>query len=79
MTSSILCRVPVLGKFFDEGFLPHRCRSTSLAGVVGLCAAAGLFDYRYVATQVWSWDLFAVIGTFAVVKMGMMAWYRLRG
>jgi hypothetical protein len=60
----------------DERFLTHRLRSTSLAGVIGALLAVGLFAYRYYITDVWSWDLFVVATTMAVVKLAAMVWFR---
>ena len=36
----------------------------------------GLFLYHYYADHVWNWELFAVGLTMAVVKQGLMLWYR---
>ena len=69
--------IPVLGKVIDERFLNHRLRSTSLAGIIGALLAVGLFEYRYLVNHVWSWDLFAVAVTFVLVKLAVMAWFRL--
>ena len=68
--------IPVIGSFIDERFLEHRRRSTSLAGIIGGVLAIGLWAYRYFADHVWSWDLFAVAVTIAVVKVALMIWYR---
>ena len=68
--------VPILGKIVDERFLTHRLRSTSVAGMAGALVAGGLYLYRYFAHHVLSGDLFAVIATMAVVKVGLMIWYR---
>ena len=76
MTHPILSRIPILRKFVDERFLEHRRRSSSLAGFSTLIVAGGIFEYRIFVDHVISWDLFAVILTFAVVKMSMFAWYR---
>ena len=76
MTHPILSRIPILRKFVDERFLEHRRRSSSMAGFSTLIVAGGIFEYRIFADHVISWDLFAVILTFAVVKMSMFAWYR---
>ena len=76
MTHPILSRIPILRKFIDERFLEHRRRSSSLAGFSTLIVAGGIFEYRIFVDHVISWDLFAVILTFAVVKMSMFAWYR---
>jgi hypothetical protein len=37
-----------------------------------------LFEYRYFISHILSWDLLALICTFAVVKLSMMAWYRIK-
>lgn len=71
-------KLPILGIEVDERFLMHRLKSTSLAGILGAFVAAGLWAYRYYIQDVFSWDLFAVVITIAVVKVAAMAWYRLR-
>ena len=70
-------KIPILGWLVDERFLEHRRRSTSLAGIVGALVAIGLFEYRYFADRICSWDLFAVAVTMVGVKLGLMVWYRL--
>jgi hypothetical protein len=60
----------------DERFLMHRLKSTSIAGVVAGTVAMGLFAYRYYTAHVWSWDLFSVGLTMAVVKWSLMLWFR---
>ncbi len=64
--------------FFDERFLMHRLRSTSIAGVTAGILAVLLWFYRYVVDHRWNWDLFAVAVTMAVVKQGLMLWYRFK-
>jgi len=64
--------------FFDERFLMHRLRSSSLAGIVGGVLAVLLWFYRYTVDHRFSWDLFAVAITMAVVKQGLMLWFRFR-
>jgi hypothetical protein len=76
MTHPILSRIPILRNFVDERFLEHRRRSSSLAGFSTLIVAGCIFEYRIFADHIISWDLFAVILTFALVKMSMFAWYR---
>ena len=73
-----LSRVPILGRFVDERFLEHRRRSSSFAGIVAACFALVLFEWRFFVDHMWSWDLLAVGLTFVVIKMGMMAWLKLR-
>lgn len=70
-------KIPVIGTVIDERFVNHRLRSTSLAGIVGGVVAICLFGYRYYVNHVWSWDLFVVIATILIVKLAVMAWYRL--
>jgi hypothetical protein len=62
---------------WDERFLMHRLRSTSLAGVAGGALAMLLFAWRFYAQHVWSWDLLAVGVTIVLVKWTVMLWYRL--
>lgn len=64
-----------LGRSIDERFLSHRLRSTSLGGIAGGLVAVALFEYRYFAEHLWSWDLLAVAVTMVGVKMAVMAWY----
>jgi hypothetical protein len=70
-------KIPVLGATIDERFLRHRLKSTSLAGQVGIVLATGLWFYRHFRDHIWSWDLFAVIATMALVKVAAVVWYRL--
>jgi len=70
-------RVPVLGWTVDERFLMHRLRSSSLGGMAGALLAAGLFFYNLGALHVIKWDYFAIVATMAIVKMSVLAWYRL--
>jgi hypothetical protein len=70
--------MPRLPQFVDERFLTHRLRSTSLAGIVGGVVALLLFEYRLYHDHVLNWDLLVVGLTFVVVKLGALAWYRLR-
>ena len=67
----------VLGKLFDERFLEHRKRSTSMAGVISGQVAAVLFAYRLYFQHRFSWDLAAVLLAFVVIKLGLMTWYYL--
>ena len=67
----------ILGFRIDERFLEHRRRSTSIASLVGAVVAYGIFLYRLLVNHVISWDLFAVIAAMALVKVGLMVWYRL--
>jgi hypothetical protein len=76
MTHPILSRIPILNKFVDERFLEHRRRSSSTAGFAALLVAGALWEYRFFADHIVSWDLLIVIGTFGVVKMSLFFWYR---
>jgi hypothetical protein len=76
MTQSILSRIPILRDFVDERFLEHRRRSSSTAGFVTLLVAGAFFEYRIFVGHVISWDLLAVISTFAIVKISLFFWYR---
>ena len=60
----------------DERFLMHRLRSTSTAGMAGAALAGGLWFYRFLVDDRLEWDLFAVLATIAVVKIGLMIRYR---
>lgn len=66
-----------LSKLFDERFLEHRRRSTSMASVLGGFVAIGLFAYHYYVEHHWSWDLFAVVLAIVVTKLTLMTWYYL--
>jgi hypothetical protein len=59
----------------DERFLTHRLRSTSVAGMAGAALAGGLWFYRLLVDDRIDWDLFAVLATIALVKVGLMIWY----
>jgi len=69
--------IRILDLVFDERFLTHRLRATSIAGVSGGVVAMVLFAYHYYYHHIWSWDLLAVGLTIAVVKWTVMLWYRL--
>jgi hypothetical protein len=68
-------KIPIIGATFDERFLTHRQRSTSIAGVIGGITAILLFAYRYYINHIWSWDLLAIALTFVGVKLALMTWY----
>ena len=78
MKPHILSKLPILGQFVDERFLEHRRRSMTVAGIASILVAGCLFEYRYFFKHVLSWDLLAVIVSFAVVKLSTMAWYKFR-
>ena len=76
MPHPILSRIPFLSALVDERFLEHRRRSSSTAGFATLLVAGALFEYRIFVSHIVSWDLFAVIATFGLVKMSLFFWYR---
>jgi hypothetical protein len=76
MTHPVLSRIPILRAFVDERFLDHRRRASSIAGFATLLVSGVLFEYRLFHDRVVSWDLLAVILTFAVFKLSLFAWYR---
>ena len=65
----------LLERLFDERFLEHRRRSTSLAGVLCALVALLLLAYRFYFEHRFSWDLFAVVLTNVLVKLALMTWY----
>ena len=67
----------LLARIFDERFLAHRQRSTSMAGISGGVASILLFEYRFYVNHIANWDLLAIGITFVVVKMTLMVWYAL--
>jgi len=67
-----------LGGQIDERFLMHRLRATSLASIVGVILTMGFFVYHWIHDHVWNWELFSIGLTMAVVKQGLMAYYRAR-
>jgi hypothetical protein len=66
--------IPLIGRAFDERFLNHRLRSTSIGGVAGGVLATLLFAYHYCIDHYWSWELLAVALTIVAVKWALMAW-----
>jgi hypothetical protein len=70
--------VNILARFFDERFLTHRQRSTSLAGMISAAVSLLLFEYRFYVNDVFSRDLLAVGVTFVAVKLALMVWYAVK-
>jgi hypothetical protein len=66
----------IFGRPVDERFLVHRLHSTSIAAIAGGGLAMGLFAWHNWVDHVWNWELFAIGLTMAVVKQGLMLWYR---
>ncbi len=69
-------KLPWLGALFDERFLLHRLRSTSVAGIAAGVLALALFAWSFYVEGRWRGDLLAVALTFVLVKWALMAWYR---
>jgi len=67
--------IPLIGRAFDERFLNHRLRSTSIGGVAGGVLATLLFAYHYYIDHYWSWELLTVALTIVAVKWALMAWH----
>ena len=62
---------------FDERFMRHRQRSTSIAGMVGVLVAGALFFDQLLLRDTIDWRLFAVIATVALVKVSLVVYYRI--
>jgi protein-S-isoprenylcysteine O-methyltransferase Ste14 len=71
-------KIPFVNVSVDERFLNHRLRSSSIGGIASAVLAVGLFEYRYFHDHFVSWDLIAVAVTAVVVKLLVLAWYRLK-
>jgi len=65
-----------VGLPFDERFLMHRLRATSIASMAGGGVALGLFLYHDLVDHHWDWELLSVGIVMAAVKQGLMLWYR---
>ena len=70
-------KFPLAGNSIDERFLEHRRRSTSIAGMSCAILAIVLCAWRFYVDGILSWDLFAVVMTNVVIKVGLMLWYRI--
>ena len=64
----------LMARFVDERFLAHRQRSTSIAGMVGVVVAVGIFEWRLWVDDVWSWDVLAVALVMVAAKLAVMVW-----
>ncbi len=62
----------------DERYILHRYKSTSFAGIACAMMVIGLFAWSYFTEHVFRTDLFVVATATAVIKLGFLAWYRLR-
>jgi hypothetical protein len=65
-----------LRQIVDERFLMHRLKAMSFAAMAGGTLAMGFFLYHWWVDRVWNWELFSIGAVMAVVKQGLMAWYR---
>lgn len=64
---------------FDERAVLHRYKSTSMAGSACGVMLGGWFLYQYYARDVMRTDLLVILLITAAVKLGFLAFYRLRG
>lgn len=62
----------------DERFIMHRYKSTSLAGTACALMVIGLFGWHYFRNGEFRTDLFVIAGVTALIKVGVLTWYRLR-
>ncbi len=63
---------------FDERFILHRYKSTSFAGQACALMVVGLFAWNYYAKDDFRPELLGIVVITALVKLGFLAWYRLR-
>jgi hypothetical protein len=69
-------KLPIVGTI-DERFLMHRTKSTSIGGMAATALTGALFFYNLFSLHLLRWDLFAIVATAAIVKISVLAWYRL--
>ena len=62
----------------DERFLQYRLKATSIAGILGIVVAMGLFSWHYYHDHIWNWDLLSVGITMAASKQLLLLWFRLK-
>ena len=60
----------------DERFIMHRYKATRAAMFVGVILMGVFFWYDYVSSHVVRWDLLLIMVAMAVVKVGVMFYYR---
>ena len=65
-------------QLMDERPILHRYKSTSHAGVACALMVMGCFAYQYYGKHEFRTDLSVIAIATAVIKLGFMAWYRLR-
>ena len=63
---------------FDERFILHRYKSTSFAGLACVLMVAGVWAWDFYRNGEFRKDLFAIILLTALIKVGVMTWYRVR-
>lgn len=61
---------------FDERYLMHRLKSTSLAGIVGAVSIGVWLLIQYYRDHVFRLDLMIILGIIACVKLGALLYYR---
>ena len=59
----------------DERFIMHRFQSSRLALAAGMVAILVVFNYELLIRHNMRWDLVAVAGLMAVVKVAAMIYY----
>jgi hypothetical protein len=59
----------------DERFIMHRFQSSRLALAAGMVAMLVVFNYEWLILHNLRWDLVALAGVMAVVKVGAMVYY----
>ena len=59
----------------DERFIMHRFKSSRLALAAGMVAILVIFNYEWLMRDTVRWDLAAIAGVMAVVKMVAMTYY----
>jgi hypothetical protein len=61
---------------FDERYLIHRLKSTSVAGMVGGVLMGIWILYQYFKEAVFRWDLMSILLIMGVVKLSLLLYYR---
>ena len=61
----------------DERFIKHRLYSTRFATAIAVIMMGFWFNYEYFANAILRWDLFIILTTTAVAKIGAMIYYRI--
>ncbi len=72
-------KLPLIGQIpnrvIDERFLDRRRRSSTYAVMAGALVSGGFFEYELLRHHRIDWELFAVLASMVVVKLGAMAWF----